>query len=201
MDETKQRGPHIVAISGSVRPGNYTSMALALAVDEIRKQNVTVDVVDPAVLNLPPPGVDPHAEGTRQLRQTVTPATGVLLATPEYHGSFSSVMKLVIENLGFPSVLAGKPVSLLGVAAGQIGAIKSLEALAGVCLHVGAIVLPGAVSIANIQNIFDAEGRCLDPKAEERIRGAGRNLLDYIRGAVCPRLALEAMVRAQTLEA
>ena len=36
-------------------------------------------------------------------------------------------MKLVIENLGFPSVLAGKPVALLGMAAGAIGAIKSLE--------------------------------------------------------------------------
>ena len=34
----------------------------------------------------------------------------VVLATPEYHGSFSSVMKLMIENLGFPSVLEGKSV-------------------------------------------------------------------------------------------
>ena len=54
-------------------------------------------------------------------------STGVVLATPEYHGSFSSVMKLMIENLGFPSVLAGKSVALLGVAGGSIGAIKSLE--------------------------------------------------------------------------
>ena len=53
----------------------------------------------------------------------------MVLATPEYHGSFSSVMKLLIENMGFPSVLAGKPISLLGVAAGRIGAIKSLENL------------------------------------------------------------------------
>ena len=48
----------------------------------------------------------------------------------------------MIENMGFPSVLAGKPVSLLGVAAGRIGAIKSLESLRGVCSHIGAIVLP-----------------------------------------------------------
>jgi len=40
------------------------------------------------------------------------------LATPEYDGSLSSVMKLVIENLGFPSVLAGKPVALMGVGGG-----------------------------------------------------------------------------------
>ena len=171
-------------------------MALALAVDEIRKQNIAVEVVDPATLNLPPPGFEPN-DGTHRLREAVNPATGVLFATPEYHGSFSSITKLVIENLGFPSVMAGKPVSLLGVAAGQIGAIKSLEALTGVCLHIGAIVLPGAVSVANVQKIFDAEGRCSDAKIEERIRWAGRNLMEYIRGAVCPRITLEAMVRGQ----
>ena len=41
----------------------------------------------------------------------------LVLSTPEYHVSFSSVIKLVLENLGFPSVLSGKPIVLLGVAA------------------------------------------------------------------------------------
>ena len=63
--------------------------------------------------------------------------------------------KLIIENLGFPSVLATKPVALLGVAAGQIGAIKSLEQLRSVLSHVGAIVLPGPVSVAGVQGVFD----------------------------------------------
>jgi len=119
----------------------------------------------------------------------------VILATPEYHGSFSSVIKLVIENLGFPSVLAGKPVALLGVAAGQIGAIKSLEGLASVCTHVGAIVLPGAVSVAGVQQLFDSEGRCLDRAVEKRIRSVASNLVNYIHGNICPRIALEQMVR------
>ncbi|NIT99995.1 MAG: NADPH-dependent oxidoreductase, partial [Nitrosopumilaceae archaeon] len=69
-------------------------------------------------------------------------STGIILATPEYHGSFSSMMKLFIENLGFPSMLSTKPVALLGVAAGEIGAIKALEHLSSVCSYIGAIVLP-----------------------------------------------------------
>ena len=103
-------------------------MASAYVVDELRKHpKVSVEEVHPAELNLPFPGTDPNSPATRKLQQIVGQATGVVLVTPEYHGSFSSVMKLVIENLGFPSVLAGKPVALLGVAAGTIGAIKSLE--------------------------------------------------------------------------
>ena len=133
----------IVVITGSVRPGNYTRMASSLAVDELRKQpEVSVEVIDPATLHLPFPGTDPGAEGTKVLQEKVVKATGVVLATPEYHGSFSSVMKHVIENLGFPSILAGKPVALLGVAAGSIGAIKSLEHLRGVVSHIGGIALP-----------------------------------------------------------
>src|SRR5712691_7940355 len=142
MAET-QRPIRIVIINGSVRKGNYTAMASALVADELRKHpKVSVDVIDPAELNLPWPGVDPNAAGTKKLQQAVKDATAVVLATSEYHGSFSSVMKLVIENLGFPSVLAGKPVALLGVAAGSVGAIKSLEHLRGVASHIGGIALP-----------------------------------------------------------
>jgi FMN reductase len=129
------------------------------------------------------------------MRSAVKAATGVILATPEYHGSFSSVLKLAIENLGFPSVLAGKPIALLGVAAGQIGAIKSLEHLRSVCSHVGAIVLPGPVSVAGVNKLFDADGNCLDPSVEKRVRGTATGLLNYIQANICPRFALEEMVR------
>src|SRR5713226_7999632 len=188
-------GIRIVVINGSVRPGNYTSMASALVVDELEKDpEVTVHLINPEDYHLPFPGAN-HAEGTKRLQEEVKNATAVVLATPEYHGSFSSVMKLVIENLGFPSVLAGKPVALLGVAAGSIGAIKSLEQLRGVCSHIGAIVLPLPISVANVQKVFDGEGRCLDPAVEKLVRSTGTNLLAYIHNNVCPRVTLERLLR------
>lgn len=189
-------GIRIVLISGSVRPGSYTGKSLALVADEIGKHSeITLEQIDPAKLSLALPGTDTNSNDGALLRESVSRATGVVLATPEYHGSFSSVIKLVIENLGFPSMLAGKPIALLGVAAGQIGAIKAIEGLASVCSHVGAIVLPGPVSVANVQRVFDAEGRCLDPGVEKRVRSVASNLIDYIHGAICPRIAMEAMAR------
>jgi FMN reductase len=189
-------GIRVVAVVGSVRPGNYTSKALALVVDELQKmEKVTLEVFDPARMKLAPPGSKTDDPEVERLQKSMREATGVILSTPEYHGSFSSIIKLVIENLGFPSGLSGKPVALLGVAAGQIGAIKALEHLRSVCSHVGAIVLPGPVSVAGVQQVFDEEGRCLDEKIEKRIRGVATQLLDYINMNVCPRVALEAMVR------
>lgn len=184
----------LAAIGGSVRPGNYTARALALVVDEARQRpNVAVEVFDPAHLELAEPGsTSPDGE---RLQAAFETATGVLLATPEYHGSYSSVIKRVIENLGFPSVLSGKPVALLGVAAGRLGAIKSLEHLRSVCSHVGALVLPGPVSVAGVQGLFDDDGNCLDPKVEQQIRGVATRLIDYIENSICPAAALEAMAR------
>jgi chromate reductase len=185
----------VAVIIGTKRPGNYTSKAVAVVLDELRKEKkVGVDLIDPATMDLAFPGGGTTTDQKR-LRGVVAGATGVILSTPEYHGGFSSVIKLVIENLGFPSALAGKPVALMGVASGQIGAIKSLESLQSVCAHVGAIVLPGPVSVAKVRSVFDESGRCLDEHVEKRLRRLPHNLLDYIDNHVCPKFVLEAMVR------
>lgn len=189
-----QEGIRALIVVGSVRPGNYTSKAAALVADELRRHEVEVELIDPAELELAAPGAEPTASALA-LRAKVAAATGVVLATPEYHGSFSSVIKLVIENLGFPSALTGKPVALLGVASGQIGAIKSLEHLRGVCSHVGAIVLPLPTSVANVQRVFDPDGRCTDEAIERLVRNVATNLLGYVQQNLCPRVTLERLLR------
>lgn len=186
----------IVVVNGSVRSGNYTSMATAFVMDELRRHpRVSAEEVRPGELHLPFPGTGPDSAAARQFKQMVSQATGVVLATPEYHGSFSSVMKLAIENMGFPSALAGKPVALVGVAAGAIGAIKSLEHLRGVVAHVGGIALPLPISIANVQKAFDPQGRVLDPAVEKAVRQVAVNLLAYIENNLCPAVTLERLLR------
>ncbi len=198
MNDGNSGGIRIVAVLGTARPGNYTSKALALVIDEIRKHgNIALDLIDPAAQDMPFPGADPDSAETKALQDMVSGATGVIFSTPEYHGSFSSMAKLIIENLGFPSVLAGKPVALVGVAAGRIGAIKALEHLRSVLSHIGAIVLPGPVSVAGVQQVFDDKGRCLDENIETLVRGVATNLIDYIDSNICPRMALERMVREE----
>lgn len=186
----------IVCISGTSRPENYTSRALQVVVDELCNQDAEPIVFDARDLSLGFPG-ETETRDAKKLREAVATAPAIILATPEYHGSFSAMTKLIIENLGFPSALEGKPVALLGVAAGRIGAIKSIEHLKGVCSHVGAIVVPGAVSIAGVQNAFDDEGRCTDADTEAALRSLPQSLLDFLAEYVCPKHALETMVRSE----
>ncbi|MCZ6454469.1 MAG: hypothetical protein O6909_09525, partial [Alphaproteobacteria bacterium] len=49
--------------------------------------------------------------------------------------------------------------------------------------------------VAGVQSVFDEEGRCLDEAVEQMVRRVGTNLVEYIRGSVCPQVALEEMMR------
>lgn len=186
----------IVSISGTSRPGNYTASALAVVNEQLRKGGVSVESIDARALTLSFPGHDPTDDAVR-LKRAVEASSAVVLATPEYHGSFCAMTKLIIENLGFPSALKSKPIALVGVAAGRIGAIKSLEQLRGVCAHVGAIVLPTAVSIAGVRNAFDEGGKCTDRATETALQELADGLLSFMQDYVCPKYALESMVRAE----
>ncbi len=187
---------NIVIIKGSLRPHNYTSMAVDILIDEINKNHdVSYQLIDPKNFKLAFPGENDTSIDAVRMISMVKTATGVIFATPEYHGTYSSIIKLIIENLGYPSALSGKPISLLGVAAGDIGAVKSLESLRSVCSHIGGIVLPGPVSIGNVRRVFDEKGYCLDPKIDARIRGLSQNLINYIDQFICPQINLEDLVR------
>ncbi|UCG86340.1 MAG: NAD(P)H-dependent oxidoreductase [Gemmatimonadota bacterium] len=192
-------GITIAVVIGSARVGNYTAKAVALVLDELRKiPDVSVEVVDPAGMELPLPGAGGPSADVQTVRAAIGGATGVILATPEYHGSFSSGAKLIIDNLGYPSELSGKPIALLGVAGGVIGAVKALEHLRSVCSHVGGIVLPGSCSVANVRKVFGEGGQCHDPMVEQRIRQLPTSLIEYIRRSVCPGESQEEAVRGET---
>ena len=186
----------IVCISGTNRPDNYTARALAIVVDALRQSQADPVVFDARTLSLAFPGHPDTGDGER-LRTAVAAAPGVILATPEYHGSFCAMTKLIIENLGFPSVLAGKPVALVGVAAGRIGAIKALEHLKSVCVHIGALVVPSAaVSVAGVHQMFDAQGQRTHADVEALLRGMAPALLTFLKDYICPKHILEEMVRS-----
>src|SRR5262252_9986827 len=185
----------IVCISGTNRPDNYTARALNIVVDALRESHIEPLVFDARALSLAFPGQPDPGDGER-LRTAIAAAPGVILATPEYHGSFCAMTKLIIENLGFPSVLAGKPIGLVGVAAGRIGAIKALEQLKSVCAHIGALVVPGAVSVAGVPSLFDEQGRCTDADVETLLRSVGPALLTFLKDYICPKHILEDMVRS-----
>ncbi len=85
---------HITAILGSVRPDNLTEKALSIVINELESYDgISTTLVNPGTMNLPLPGL-PENDDARKLKESVVNTTGIILATPEYHGGFSSVIKV-----------------------------------------------------------------------------------------------------------
>ena len=56
-------------------------------------------------------------------------------------------------------------------------------------------MLPGAVSVAGVQQVFDEEGNCLDDGVEKQVRKVATSLVRYVEDHVCPKFTLEQMAR------
>lgn len=182
MSAALSSGLRIVALLGTSRPGNLTRRILELVLGPLRaRPDVEVLLVDPAELHLPFPGQAGSYPDVARLLGWIRQAHGVVMATPEYQGTYTAMLKLVIENLGYPSVLAGKPVALIGVASGRFGAGKAIEHLRGVCSHLGAVALPAALCVAQVHRTLDGDGRCTDPQLERLAGEQALSLLSFAR--------------------
>ena len=110
----------VVAISGSLRSGGYTKKALKIALQgaqELGARIKLIDLNDYDLIFCDGRTRAEYPEGVRRLLADVKMAQGILMGTPEYHGSFSGVLKNAIDLMGFEE-FGGKMWGLIGVAGG-----------------------------------------------------------------------------------
>lgn len=173
----------IAVLCGSLRgPESYTRRALAIAAREMEAHGATVDLIDLAALRLPfcsgPEDTDDHP-GIVELKERMRSADGFLLGSPEYHNSFSGVLKNALDLLGADE-MRGKLFGLLGVSGGDTGAINTLGHLRYVVRGVGGWSLPAQISIANAWRAFDGD-TLKDRQLEQRLRAFASELLRFTR--------------------
>jgi len=170
----------IALINSSVQKRNYTAFTLKIVRNELIKQSFPVLDIKLKEFKLPFPGEDIKGDNSDFLRDLLKSADAYIVGTPEYNGSFTSKLKLMIENSGHPSTLKGKPIGLVGLASGILGATKSLEQLRTVFSHIGGIVLPRVVSVAQVEQKFDDDGRCINAQTEKDLLLAVRNMINFL---------------------
>ncbi|WP_420644166.1 NADPH-dependent FMN reductase [Candidatus Leptofilum sp.] len=135
---------NIIGLAGSIRRKSITKVLLQAAqkvapdamqitlfpLNEIPIYNNDVEVEE----GFPPP--------VAELRQAIAHADGLILATPEYNGSLTGVLKNSIDWASRKGLLAQKPVVTMGGSPGALGATKAQEHLRQICLHLGMYVMP-----------------------------------------------------------
>lgn len=170
---------HVAALPGSIRRGSATRRALEVALQAAEDAGATTDLVDLRALDLPIFSTerDDHP-GVRELRERTGAADSILLGTPLYHGSYSSVLKTALDFCGFDE-FSDKTVGLLAVAGGRFP-VTALDHLRSVCRALNAWVLPHEAAVPRSHAAFE-DGNLVDPELVRRVRTLGVRAVQYAR--------------------
>ncbi len=172
----------IVGINGSLRPGSYSAMALEVAISRVGALGIETEIIDLRKLSLPfCNGGDDYSDypDVAKMQQTVKSAAGLILATPEYHGSVSGVMKNALDLMSFEE-LSGKVAGLISVLGGQSNS-NALNDLRIILRWVHAWVIPEQIGLGQAWKVFNEEGEILDEKLSQRFDAFAESLVDNTR--------------------
>lgn len=176
-----------VGWAGSLRTESYSQRALDLAITKAAALGVEVEKLDLREMNLPfCTGADeyPDYPDVARLQEKVKAADGLLLVTPEYHGSVSGVLKNSLDLLGFEE-LTGKVVGMVSILGGQSNS-NALNDLRVILRWVHAWVIPEQVAIAQAWQAFTPDGHLTDKKLDERLDKLIHSLITHTQKLRCP---------------
>ncbi|HTH46116.1 MAG TPA: NAD(P)H-dependent oxidoreductase [Candidatus Limnocylindria bacterium] len=181
----------ITIISGTNRPGSNTRKVTAVIEGIYRELGVPTRVLD--LHDLPPELFAPASYASKPatfapFSQAVLDASGLVIVTPEYNGSFPGVLKLFIDHLKFPESFEARPVCFVGLAAGLWGALRSVEQLQTIFGYRNAYLFPKRVFMPGIGNSINDQGEFANEDLTKRLREQAAEYVTFVeklRGRSC----------------
>lgn len=177
----------IVGLGGSSRPESATQRALTAVMRMASQAGAETVVLGPAELDLPPYPPDRRVErvpAAHRLLSEVSRADGLVLASPDYHGGVSGLLKNALDYLhdlsGLPRpCLEARAVGLLVCFERPDTAGSTLTALRSIVHALGGWPTPLGITLNSLDaGAIDSFGNLNDPVMAERF-GA---LTDQIMG-------------------
>jgi chromate reductase, NAD(P)H dehydrogenase (quinone) len=185
--------PKILAFAGSTRTGSYNKKLIKIAADAARQGGAQVTLIDLRDFPLPLYDGDLEAQGVpenvHKLKKIFLEHDGLLIASPEYNGSVSGVLKNTIDWISRKTTADEPPLSayrnkvaaLLSASPGGFGGLRSLVTLRAVLSHINVLVIPSQVTISKADEAFDTQGNLKDAKQNEAVRKLTADLVDLLK--------------------
>lgn len=181
----------LLAISGSCRKDSLNARLLAAAVRSARTLGAEVSELDLRALALPI--YDGDLEDSAGLpaaciafKQALNEHHALLVASPEYNGFFSPLLKNAIDwasrpQEGKPSPFAGQVAALLAASPGGLGGIRGLPALRQLLSNLGVLVTPSQMSLPNASEAFATAGNLASAAQQQMLEKVVGELLQTAR--------------------
>ena len=161
-------------------------MAVRYALVGAEECGAQVEVLDLAAYDLPFLGREQERTAVMTVERFLTDlrgADGIILGSPEIHGSVSGVLKNALD-LTNRELFEGKMLGIIG-AGGRMGASETLNQLRTIGRSLHAWVVPTQVSIAAVDEAFDSRGEPADQEIGERLKLVGRQVAHFARLHKC----------------
>ena len=172
----------VLGLCGSLRRGSYNRRLLAAAAAELPR-GVSLEVLE-GLADIPPYNQDDEdgatPEAVEALRDAITAADAVLIATPEYNASVPGQLKNALDwaSRPFPdNALRDKPVAVVGASTGLFGAVWAQAELRKVLKAIGAHVVEGELSVGRAHGAFADDGGLDDPNLRSALAALVEQLL------------------------
>src|SRR6056297_1209377 len=140
--------------------------------------------------------VEPLPGAVQRFQRAIADADAVLIATPEYNGSLSGVLKNALDWASRPggdAVLAGVPVAVVGASPSRFGAAWAQADTRRIVDRIGGRVVPLELPVAHADRAFDADGNLRDDELRSRYAG----LLAALHGLAAGALDLAALAERE----
>lgn len=147
----------IAILIGSIRQGRQSQKIAHYLQKKLTDRGLDTDLVDLAETQLPMleerVGIHPQLpQVVKDLSLRLHAADALIFVTPEYHGSFSGVLKNALDY--FSSEFSRKAIGIVTVSAGKLGGINAATQLQQVILSVGAYALPVKLLVPEVYGAF-----------------------------------------------
>jgi NAD(P)H-dependent FMN reductase len=167
---------NVLGVAGSIRKGSYSTQALAIALEHVKKQGAEVRMLELSKTVLPL--YDPNAPESKELElatEAVAWANAFILASPDYHGSVSGALKNFLDY--FYEEFGGKVFGYV-VASHEKG-LTVMDQMRTAVRQCYGWSMPYGVSVNGPQDF--TEGEIVNARLSKRLQMMSRDLVVYGR--------------------
>ncbi|MGB8193144.1 MAG: NAD(P)H-dependent oxidoreductase [Chitinophagaceae bacterium] len=169
----------IAIFLGSVRAGRQTHKIAYYVEKKLKERGMETIMIDLATHPLPL--MDEHYGKGLPIRPEISSvglqlkdADGILLVSPEYHGSFTGVLKNALDY--YWAEFARKPIGVIATGSGKMGGINASTQMQHVVLSLGGYPLPFKLLIPEIQHAFN---EAFEPLREDIVKNTDRFVNEF----------------------
>jgi NAD(P)H-dependent FMN reductase len=178
----------LLAMPGSARRDSWNRRVLTVLAQGAERAGARVTSFEPREHPLPlydgdlesSDGLPPAAA---HLQALFAEHDGLLLASPEYNGFFTPLVKNTLDWLsrplpdgsGRPGTIhvRGKPAGIVSASPGALGGIRSLQHTRQYLSNLGFLVVPEQVGVPRADSAFAADGTLTDERLRRSVEAVG----------------------------